>query len=424
MIGTAAGPPLSEEVRRRGLIALLVYTFFMVIGFTMIMPLVAVHFVTDVRMAAASVGLALAIRHVTQQGLAIAGGMLADRFGARRMICLGVLLRAGGFASLAMASNLPLLLVAMVISALGGALFEAPYQASIAALTTDENRPRYYSLSNVVSGVATTLGPLVGVALLRFDFQVVCLVAAACFAVNFLVTLSLPAIILSTEPRPLTRGVGLVARDKRFVALTALLMGYWFTAGQINISFPLLAYDLAGSRDGVGLMFALNAGMNLVLQYPLIRVLERWMSPGQILVVGVVIMALGAAAVGLAHNFPFFLVCVGVFALGALMTRPTQQTLIASMASRQALGTSLGFSSLGMANGGGIGNATGGWLVDVARTQGWPALPWLVFGGVGLLSGLGLQLLIRSRPAPAKQDRADDSTPLPTMAVSAHRALK
>jgi DHA1 family multidrug resistance protein-like MFS transporter len=413
----------SEQVRRRGLNALLVYTFFMVIGFTMIMPLVAVHFVNDAGMAAASVGLALAARQVTQQGLALVGGVLADRFGAKRMISLGVLLRALGFASLAVAGNLPLLFVAMVISALGGALFEAPYQASIAALTTNENRPRYYSISNVVSGVATTLGPLVGVVLLRFDFHVVCLVAAACFALNFFVTLWLPPIRLATELRPLRHGIGLAIGDRRFVVLTVLMMGYWFTAGQINISFPLLAYQLTGSQDGVGIMFALNAGMNMVLQYPLIRLLERRLAPSRILVLGVVIMAAGAGAVSIAHSFPVLLACVAIFALGALLTRPTQQTLIAAMANPQALGTFLGFSSLGMAVGGGVGNAAGGWLIDIARAQGLPALPWLIFGGVGLVSALGLHLLTRAQPA-GTPDLVADPTPSSPMAVEAPRATK
>jgi MFS transporter, DHA1 family, multidrug resistance protein len=409
---------------RRGLQALLVYTFFMVIGFTMIMPLVAVHFVANAKMAAGSVGLALAVRHLTQQGLAVVGGVLADRFGARRMICLGVLLRAVGFASLAIANDLTWLVVAMVLSALGGACFEAPYQASIAALTTDANRARYYSISNLISGVATTIGPLIGVALLRFDFQVVCLAAAVCFAVNFLIALTLPDIAVPASTPPFGHGVGLVLRDRRFVALTVLMMGYWFTAGQINISFPLVAFERRGSQDGVGLMFALNAGMNLLLQYPLVRLLERRLPTERILVLGIAIMAFGAAAISVAHTFAGFMICVSVFALGALMTRPTQQTLIASMANTHALGTFLGFSSLGMAIGGGIGNAAGGWLIDVARERGWPALPWVVFGAAGLVSALGLHRLTQSEPTPRTSDRAVDSSPSSTMAASVQRVSK
>lgn len=394
---SASAPPLDERGRRRGLNGLLVYTFFMVSGFAMLMPLVAVHYVNDLGFAAAAVGLAMAVRQLTQQGLALVGGLLSDRYGARRMICLGVLLRALGFAGLAFAGDLPALLAAMVVSALGGALFEAPYQASIAALTTAQTRPRYYAISNWVSGVATTLGPLIGVALLRFDFRVVCLVAAACFAFNFVVALALLPRVEMPERAPPSRGLGLVLRDKPFLGLVGLMMLYWFLAIQINISFPLLAQRLTGDVASVGLMFAVSAGLTVVLQYLLVRWLERRWTPAQVLVAGVVLMSLATGAIGLASGFAAFLVCVAVFAIGAVMTRPTQQTLIADMADARALGTYLGVSSLSLAVGGGIGNIAGGWLIDVAAARHWPWLPWSVFCAIGLASAFGLSALLRGR---------------------------
>ena len=400
-----ADPVLSEAARRRGLHGLLVYTFLMVTGFAMLMPLVAVHFVNDLGMAAAAVGLALAVRQLAQQGLALVGGVLSDRYGARRMICLGVLLRAAGFASLAFAEALPMLLAAMVLAALGGAMFEAPYQASIAALTTERTRPRYYAISNWISGVATTLGPLLGVALLRYDFRVVCLAAAACFAVNFLVALRLlPQVRMPEQPPPLRHGLDLVRANRAFVGLVGWLMLYWFVAVQINISFPLLAQRLTGTVDSVGVMFALSAGLTVALQYGLVRWLERRLSSAQVLVAGVALMSLAVGAIAAVHDFAGLLVCVAAFSIGALMTRPTQQTLIAGLADPRALGSFLGVSSLSLAVGGGIGNVAGGWLIDVAAAAQRPWLPWLVFCAVGLLSAAGLHRATRARaarPAPS-----------------------
>ncbi|QWP77319.1 MFS transporter [Lysobacter sp. K5869] len=395
-------PALDEAARKRALGGLLVYTFFMVAGFAMLMPLVAVHYVDGLGMAAAAVGLALAVRQLLQQGLALIGGMLSDRFGARRMICLGVLLRAAGFASLAFATDLPLLLAAMALSALGGAMFEAPYQASIAALTDADTRPRYYAISNWVSGVATTLGPLLGVALLRFDFRIVCLAAAACFALNFVIALKLlPKFEMPPQPPPLRHGLGLVRGNRVFLSLVGLLMLYWFLAVQINISFPLLAQKLAGGSDGVGAMFALSAGITVALQYGLVRWLERRLSAAKVLVLGVALMALATGAIAFVGSYPGLLACVAGYAVGAVLTRPTQQTLIAGLADARALGTFLGVSSLSLAVGGGFGNIAGGWLIDIAAASGRPWLPWTVFCAVGLLSAAGLHLTLRERASPS-----------------------
>jgi len=60
--------------RRRGLTILLIFTFFMVVGFDMIMPLVIGRYVNDIGFTATAVAVALAIRQFSQQGLALVGG--------------------------------------------------------------------------------------------------------------------------------------------------------------------------------------------------------------------------------------------------------------------------------------------------------------------------------------------------------------
>lgn len=384
---------LDDRARRRALNALLVYTFFMVAGFTMVMPLVAVHFVGRIGLTAAAIGAALAVRQITQQGLAVFGGALADRVGNRPMIVAGVLLRALGFAALGFATDMPTLFVAMLVSALGGALFEAPYQAAIAGLTTDADRSRYYAISNTVSGIATTGGPLLGVALLRFDFRAVCLAAAACFALNAVVALLLPHVpVRAKAPRAL-QGFRLVMRNRPFVLLTLIMMGYWFVSVQINITFPLLVVRLTGSEDGIGVMFALSAAMTILLQYPATRWLERRLSTWRVLIAGTVLMAVGMSIIAFVGSFPAFLGAMAVFSFGSLLTRPTQQAITAGLADRNALGMFLGFNSLALAVGGGLGNFVGGWIFDAATRVGTPMLPWLAFASIALITGLALRLL-------------------------------
>ena len=131
---------LSEATRRRGLIAILVDTFFMWGGFFMVIPLISVHYVDDLGWSAASIGLVLAVRQLTQQGLTLPGGMLADRVGAKWLICAGMLLRAAGFACMAWADTFPLLLASALLAAIGGSLFESPLSAAIAAIPACSTR--------------------------------------------------------------------------------------------------------------------------------------------------------------------------------------------------------------------------------------------------------------------------------------------
>jgi DHA1 family multidrug resistance protein-like MFS transporter len=396
---------LSSSTRRRGVIALLAITFLMYCGFFMVIPLVSVYYVESLGFAAALVGLALALRQLLQQGITLLGGMLADLLGVRALIAAGVLIRAVGFISLAWASTPALLFLAMVLSALGGAFFEAPSRAAIAALTEEHERARFYSLSGVIGGLGMTIGPLVGALLLRLNFQAVALVAAGCFGVVFLVTmLILPPIRVAMGDQSMSDGLRLALRDRTFLIFTALLMGYWFMWVQITLSLPLAAERLTNSTDSVSLIYSLNAGLTVVLQYPVLGLAERRLRPMPILIIGMALMALGLGAVAAATTMPILLVCVVVFTIGSLLATPTQQSVTASLADPRAFGTYFGVNALALAFGGALGSLAGGFLTDTARLIGVPALPWLTFGLVGLGAAIGLAMLaelLQRRPATA-----------------------
>jgi MFS transporter, DHA1 family, multidrug resistance protein len=405
---------ISEAARRRGLIALLIDVFCMYTGFFMVVPLISVHYVDGLGWAAASIGLVLAVRQLTQQGLTLFGGVLADQIGAKLLICSGLAVRIAGFVLMAWATTLPLLFLSALLAALGGALFESPRAAAIAALTRPEERQRFYSLAGVIGGVGMAVGPLIGAMLLRVDFAFAALVGAGCFTLNLIQTLvMLPRVRVATERAGLGYGVGLVLRDRPFLAYTLLLMGFWFMWVQISISLPLVATQISGTSDSVGLIYAVNAVMTIALQYPLTRMLGRRFRPLALLTLGVALMSGGLGGVALAHSIAVLVVCVMVFSLGALLVQPTQQTVTASLANPAALGSYFGFSSLALALGGGLGNFSGGLLYGLGQQYGTPALPWLIFCAVGGCAALGLGLLERARehganwlfatPQPAEQ---------------------
>ena len=398
-------PHISERARRRGLIALLVDVFCMYTGFFMVVPLISVHYVDGLGWAAASIGMVLGVRQFTQQGLTVGSGMLADRFGAKFLICLGLAIRICGFVLLAWASTLPLLFMACFLAAVGGALFESPRAAAIAALTRPDERQRFYSLSGALGGIGMAVGPLLGALLLRVDFSVAAFVGAACFTVNLVQTLVLlPRVRVAAPDQRLLHGLELAVRDRGFVSFVALLMGYWFVWVQINISLPLIARRLTGSDDSVGIIYAVNAVMVVTLQYPLVRVFGRRFDQISLLTGGMVLMSIGIGSVAFAHGFAALIASVVVFSLGGLIVQPTQQTVTASLALPSALGSYFGVSSLSLAIGGGLGNYVGGVLYGLGQQTGTPALPWISFALVGLLAAAGLSYLAHvqrvARPLP------------------------
>lgn len=385
---------LTPSERKRGLIITLITTFFMWGGFFMVIPLISVHYVNGLGWAATSIGVVLAVRQFTQQGLAVFGGMLSDKIGPKSLICNGLFLRALGFTAMAWADSFWLLMGACVLAALGGALFEAPRSAAITAFTTNENRAGFYSLVGVVGGLGMTVGPLVGTALIKLDFSFVCLMAGACFFLNYILMVTmLPKVAAPASDGNMLTGISLAFHDRHFIIFTILLIGFWFLWAQINITLPLVATAMTGTTDSVGWMYALNSGLIVILQYPLVRILERKLQPLTILWIGMGVMSLGLALVSFAANIGIFLCCIAIYSIGGMLISPTQQTVTAEMASPSAVGAYFGVNMLSLAVGGSLGNGIGSWLYDIALSLNWPQLPWIICGVLGIGSAIGLSML-------------------------------
>jgi DHA1 family multidrug resistance protein-like MFS transporter len=185
-------------------------------------------------------------------------------------------------------------------------------------------------------------------------------------------------------------GLRIAFSDRAFMIFTALLMGFWFMWVQLSIALPLEVKSLTGDNSSVAVMFTVAAILAVLLQIPALRISQRFLQPLPTIVAGMLLMALGLGLVALIQSLFQLYISLFFFSLGTVLVMPSTQTVTATMADERARGAYFGVSSLALAVGGGLGHITGGWLVDVAGEIGWPPLPWLVFGAVGVVAAIGL----------------------------------
>lgn len=387
---------LTSHERRIGMHVMIINSFMMWGGFFMVVPLISIHYVQQLGWATASIGIILGLRQLFQQGFTVVGGMLADRFGARLLILCGLIVRVIGFGAMAWASTFPLLLGSAIVAALGGAMFDSPSSATIAALTTPADRARYFSILGIVRNLGMAVGPLVGTWLLKYDFGVVALASGACYIIAWAATyVLLPNIAVATGQGKLTHGIGLALHDRRFMIYNTLLLGYWFMWTQITLAIPLKATDISADTNAVSWVYAVNALISIVLQYPLMRIAERFFSTATILVIGIGIMAVGLGLIATTHTTTLLLVCVALYSVGGLLASPSQQTVAANLADNTALGSYFGVAGLAIALGGGMGSFSGGTLYGWGKSLEQPALPWLTFMSIGIVTTIALVFFFR-----------------------------
>ncbi|KRV46829.1 MFS transporter [Wenjunlia vitaminophila] len=366
------------------------------LGFYMLMPYLAGHLSGDLGLAAWTVGLVLGVRNLSQQGLFLIGGTLADRFGYKSPILAGCLLRTGGFALLGWVDSLPALVTASAATGFAGALFNPAVRAYLAAEAGEERRVDAFAAFNVHYQAGMLLGPLVGLALLAADFRAVCTAAATVFAALTL---------LQARALPRRRGAGegsggrggvwdqwrRVVGNRSFLLFSAAMTGSYVLAFQVYLALPLAA-DAALGRQGAKAtsgLFVVSAAVAVAGQLRLTGWAKRRLTPHQALVRGLTAMgtaflplALVPASVPVAE-LGALVVAVTVLAAGSAIVYPFEMDTVVTLSGNTLVATHYGLyntvSGLGIT----LGNLGCGALWDFAHARDAPWLVWAVLAGTG-----------------------------------------
>ena len=401
------------------------------LGFYMLMPYLADHLSSDLGFAAWLVGLTLGVRNLSQQGMFVVGGSLADRLGYKPMILTGLVLRTVGFALLGVADALPVLLLASALTGLAGAFFNPAVRAYLAR-EAGERKVEAFAAFNVFYQLGILVGPLIGLLLGGIAFQLTCMVAAGLFAV---------LAVAQAKALPARRGTragagGSVVRDWRtalanraFVLFSLAMTGSYVLNFQVYLGLPIEVRRVTGGELGVTLLFVVSGGLAVLGQVRITSWAKgRWTS-AQALVRGLALMGLsflpmGLAAVlvpataslpdgpaGYAVAIAPILLSTALLTLATMVTYPFEMATIAALGGDELVGTYYGLyntmSGIGIA----LGNMLTGAALDAGRAIGVPSLPWLALAVVGIACALAIRTLARAgRLTPIRERPRDRVT--------------
>ncbi|MFF0429895.1 MFS transporter [Streptomyces sp. NPDC004520] len=362
------------------------------LGFYMLMPYLAAHLADGLGMAAWAVGLVLGARNLSQQGMFLVGGALADRLGFKPLIVAGCALRTVGFGALAFAQSLPMLIAASLATGLAGALFNPAVRACLAAEAGEERRVEAFALFNTYYQAGILLGPLVGVALTGVSFRLTCVVAAVLFAGLTLVQLRyMPVRAASGSPDGKgERGQFRTVLSHRTFWLFSLAMtGSYVLSFQVYLALPLAA----GGTGATTALFAVSALVALAGQLRITAWCRERLSRERCLVLGLALMGgaflvpavLGRGLVGL-------LLCAAVLSVANAVLYPYEMDTVVALSRGRWVATHYGLYNTVCGVGITLGNLGTGALLDVT---GWSAAPWLVLCAVGLVCAAAMALLAR-----------------------------
>ncbi|SNB73957.1 MFS transporter, DHA1 family, multidrug resistance protein [Arboricoccus pini] len=386
----------ARENEPAGWTPLLSVVLLMTVGTFMAQPFIMVTLADVKHLSSVQAGSVMATLLIVQQAAPLLVGGLGERFGYRRLIMLGLLLRALGYGSLALTGSLPALLAAAALAGLGGAF----YHTLIGAFFIDrpgEARRVAVTWLNQLANLGAILGPLLGSLLIQRGSTCVLLVAAAILILGAILLASVTNFADQAERPPRRQGLLIVLRDHRFLAFSLIMTSFWILFTQLSVAFPLAA-TAVGGQAAAGYVWLVNGGSCFVAMFAL-RSIFKSLRPGALIRLGLLVMASGMALMPLLPAGLFWTFsCVVVCAIGETMILPAVDLALGDYSdSSGQRGSYYGVYELSFALGGGIGSLLGSTFL---LTGDGPEL-WAILAAIGLVGALALRVGDR-RLSPAR----------------------
>ena len=373
-------------------------TFVYFVGYQLCYPFETVYLHNHLGVSMTSVGLIIGLPILACLPVQIAGGAIADRFGRRGVLILGICASIVLFEGLALAGRLwQVVIVVAIEAAFGWAMFFTANNAMLADLTPLSKRADAYSISRVATSAGQTAGPLAGGLLLGagIHYRVLFMSGGAVCGLFLLLVLagikeSRPATSAgSARIRSTLAGYRVVLADRRFLAFCGITLLPLYGYGQIYITLPVVLRNVVGLAPASwGLLAALYAGCGVVFQYPVVWRM-RFHDKLSLLAVASACIGAGLAGAAFAPKGIGTIACIMLIAGGTMLFTPIAPALVSEMAPTSLRGRYMGAWTLVWLGGTAIGPTFGGLAMDSLGGRG----AYLVILAAALLGTLLLVLL-------------------------------
>lgn len=374
-------------------------------GFSITYPFLPLYLNTRRGVPMSKVGLFFLVMGAARIIGPMIAGVLADRFGRRRLMIFGPLSRMAVFVALALlvATDASILLMGagLFVGALVGGFFGNASNAYVTDITSSDQRPEAFSRLRIGLNIGWMAGPATGAFLSQSPFSLL----FAITGVLCIIPAALAWKFCPEPPRARTERIGWYSpwslfaplrRDPAIMAHLGFGLLLFLVTGQLVSTLSVFSHNDVGVPTWqVGLLYTINGLTVILLQLPVNRLLKHTNLAVRIMI-GCAFYAVGYSSVGWAANWWFLAGSVIVLTCGELMTEPAMVSAVSRMAPETHVGRYMGLYTVVRGLGFSMGPFVGGIAYDTLHHN--PPVMWAVLAGGAVLAAGGF-FLLRKLPA-------------------------
>jgi MFS family permease len=327
-------------------IVLVFATFVDRLGGFLLFPFFSIYLIVYFRVTAIEVGYLFSIFAGGSIIGSMIGGALADKYGRRSILLLGLISSGIGSILMGIVNDLYLFFLIAAILGVLGDLGRPARQAMVVDLLSEDTQSDGFGLLRVAVNLAAVIGPMLGGFLYKFSFLILFISDAVSSLITALIVF---VVIPETKPEKqddkpeesimvTLKGYIDVIKDYVFIIflfVSALTVLVYMQMNSILSVFLLNVYGFP--PEGYAALLSMNALMVVVFQFLITRLTRKY-APMKMMILGTFLYMIGFGMYGFVSEWYLFFVAMAIITVGEMIEIPVAQTVVARFATEDKRG--------------------------------------------------------------------------------------
>ncbi len=315
-------------------------TFIDMLGSFLLYPFYALYVTEHFGVGMTQVGFLFSIFSAGNIFGGILGGALADKYGRRAMVLIGLVVSGTGSIFLGLVNDLRVFYILAGFLGLVGNFGGPARQAMVADLLPKEKQAEGFGILRVSFNLSATIGPILGGFLATKSYMLLFIADA----VSSLITAVIVYMVIpETKPQKQDDkpeetvmktiiGYKHVLKDWVFVLFLSVSAITVLVYMQMNSTLSVFLRDVHGfPAQSFGFLLSMNALMVVLFQFWITRKISKY-APMKIMAFGTLFLMIGFGMYGFISEPYLFFIAMAIITIGEMIVFPTGQSAAASFA--------------------------------------------------------------------------------------------
>ena len=387
---------------------LVLATFIDRLGSFILFPFYSLYITKHFGVGMVEVGILFSIFSVGNIFGGTIGGALADKYGRRAMILLGLVVSGISNVFMGLIDDLNVFYIIGAISGLVGNFGGPARQAMVADLLPKEQRAEGFGILRVALNLSAVVGPLLGGFVATQSYLLLFIIDAVSSIITAIIVY---LVIPETKPQKQVDepeesivktliGYKEVLKDWVFVLFLLISAIIVLVYMQMNSTLSVFLRDVHGfPEQGFGWLLSMNAIMVVFLQFWITKRISKY-APMKMMAFGALFLMVGFSMYGFISEVYLFFIAMAIITVGEMIWFPIGQVAAASFAPEDKRGRYMAVFQFQWAIPNLFGILAAGLVMEFIG----PNWVWYLAGILSIISIMGFLLLQRVTQKQIKEE--------------------